>query len=108
MRGWARTRSCPYSMKDTDRGGSLSSLASVERARVVMPMAANPIYVSPLQIGNEIVQKGLLPLRAINRRSPIRVFAGANLICERGELAIRHNVEMVDLKLCVCCTADDA
>ena len=34
MRGWARTRSCPYSMKDTERGGSLNSLASADRARV--------------------------------------------------------------------------
>ena len=51
MSGWASTRSWPYSMKVTDRGGSLNYLASAERARVVMPTAANPLYVSPFQMG---------------------------------------------------------
>ena len=106
MRGWASTRSCPYSMKDTERGGSLSSLASMDRARVEMPMSGKPHIRVPAPDRNAIVQEGLLPLRAINRRSPIGVFVGANLICDRGELAIRRHVEMVDLKLRVCCTAE--
>ena len=100
MRGWARTRSCPYSMKDIDRGGSLNSLASVDRAARRNSNDGKPHIRIPAPDGNAIVQKGLLPLRAINRRSPIRVFAGANLIGERGELAVPGYIEIVDRKLC--------